>query len=59
MDCYKVLSPSLEELFAIRSLRSFLSVSGPTLIMHLISNWRENAGQNGLRLSFHLPLNVN
>ena len=40
MDCYKVLSPSLESLFAIRSLASFVSVAGPTLIWHLISNWR-------------------
>jgi hypothetical protein len=26
MDCYKVLSPSLEALFAIRSLRPFVCV---------------------------------
>jgi hypothetical protein len=36
MDCYKDLSPSREALFAIRSLRPFVSVSGPALI----TNWR-------------------
>jgi hypothetical protein len=40
MDCYKVLSPSAESLFAIRSLRFFVSASRMTLIRHLFSNWR-------------------
>ena len=59
MDCYKVLSPSLEALFAVGSLRPFRlrlrSDSDPAPVQQLATY---NAGQIFLRFSLHIIPNV-